>query len=342
MSRALAHRRIRTIALPLLALLAVPMSSRQRGAGAAEAEHTIVNVVNGLVYVDYGTRDGVAAGQKLEVVGIGIIRLEMCGEVICRAKIPSKLEGVLARGMRVRPIGADTTPTETAPAPSTTPSPSPSITPSIEPPVAAKKKKPPTSILTNYGPIETAPPTVIETSPSTETETSPSTTPTTEPTVVTKKKKKVPASFWTPPAPEPTSAPARLDYVEGLAAPHGYRVVAREHQTAVRVGWATLGIAYGLSLLSGAGAQDGGGIMLLPVLGPWLHVAGTTDANSNGRINTGVAVFEGLGQVAGVIALAVGYGTKERYYLRDDLKAQLHVTPIAGASFGGIAAFGSF
>jgi hypothetical protein len=76
-------------------------------ARAADDDHVVNNVVNGYVYVSIGSRDGVAAGDHLEIVGdggvaVGVLELDLCGEVICRAPLAKGLVGKVARGMLVR------------------------------------------------------------------------------------------------------------------------------------------------------------------------------------------------------------------------------------------------
>jgi hypothetical protein len=111
--------RIRAIAASALTLVATVASS----AIAAEDDHIVTTVANGLVYVSLGMRDGAAVGAKVEIVGVGTILLEVCGEVICRAKLPATLAGKIVRGQVVRLIVA----------PSANPKPEPKPEPTIEP-----------------------------------------------------------------------------------------------------------------------------------------------------------------------------------------------------------------
>jgi len=98
----------------------------------------VINVSNGYVYVNLGTRDGVAAGERVEIVGddgvaIGFLELDLCGEVICRAPLATGLTGgKIVRGMVARVAR----PTEGAP-PSEEPDPKP------EPVVPIKTPEPP-------------------------------------------------------------------------------------------------------------------------------------------------------------------------------------------------------
>jgi hypothetical protein len=75
-------------------------------AHAADDEHVVINVVNGYVYVSLGTRDGAAEGYRLELlegeVAIGVLALDLCGEVVCRAPLVKGL--TVVRGMPVRVV----------------------------------------------------------------------------------------------------------------------------------------------------------------------------------------------------------------------------------------------
>ncbi|MGZ5966191.1 MAG: hypothetical protein ACXWP4_00890 [Polyangiales bacterium] len=85
------------LSLPLLASLAM----------AQDDEHVVTNIVNGLVYVSLGTRDGAAIGNEIEVIApngavVGVLVLSGCGEVTCKAPLKTELAGKIVRGERVR------------------------------------------------------------------------------------------------------------------------------------------------------------------------------------------------------------------------------------------------
>lgn len=76
-------------------------------ARADDGDHPVINVVNGYVYVSLGGRDGARDGDRIEIVGsngvaVAVLELDLCGEVICRAPLPSGLAGTIARGMPAR------------------------------------------------------------------------------------------------------------------------------------------------------------------------------------------------------------------------------------------------
>src|SRR4051794_5298868 len=80
-------------------------------ARASPAELAIVRVDEGLAYVNIGSRDGVAAGQALEVVEraapnesfhLGWIVLESVGEGLSMARVPDDLRAHVKQGTVVR------------------------------------------------------------------------------------------------------------------------------------------------------------------------------------------------------------------------------------------------
>jgi hypothetical protein len=82
-------------------------------AARAEEEHAVTNVANEAVYFDLGERDGVHAGSSVEVLAadgvvVAVLKTNLCGEVICRAPLPTALAGRIQKGMRVWPAGAAT------------------------------------------------------------------------------------------------------------------------------------------------------------------------------------------------------------------------------------------
>jgi hypothetical protein len=94
------------------------------GVSRADDNHEVINVVNNLVYVSLGTRDGAEVGDEIEVLSngapLGKIELDLCGEVICRGKLPKSLSTKVLRGMPVRLVDSGPSP---APGPSPVPAP---------------------------------------------------------------------------------------------------------------------------------------------------------------------------------------------------------------------------
>lgn len=91
-------------------------------------DHVVINIVNGYVYVSLGTRDGAAEGDRLELLdddaAFGVLELDLCGEVICRAPLGKALAGRVMRGMSVRlPKKAKPTKAKAEPAPVAKPKP---------------------------------------------------------------------------------------------------------------------------------------------------------------------------------------------------------------------------
>jgi len=96
------------------AILSIISCVAASSARADDSDHVVINVVNGYVYVSVGTRDGAAEGDRLEVldggVPIGVLGLDLCGEVICRAPLGKALAGRVTRGMAVRVAKSTTIP----------------------------------------------------------------------------------------------------------------------------------------------------------------------------------------------------------------------------------------
>jgi hypothetical protein len=117
----------RTIA----AVLGVLSCTAAAAAAADDNDHVVINVVNGYVYVSLGTRDGASEGDRLELlegdVAVGVLALDLCGEVICRAPLAKGVEGHVARGMHVRVVKSKVTPRPVAEPKATQPAPPPKV-----------------------------------------------------------------------------------------------------------------------------------------------------------------------------------------------------------------------
>lgn len=326
-----------------LALVLAPRGS------AADDEPIVTNVVNGLVYVSVGTRDGAAVGDQVTVLrddgaAVGTIEFDLCGEVICRAKLPSALAGKIVRGMRVR-VRAEQAPAIVAPAPTAaqTPGPAPKAAGEPSPKAAGEPSE------ASEAPAPIAP----DTAPA--------------PPPVPKKKKPKPAP---PPAAAPSVPPPQLNpptlgdvlggaptsaipeerSYEGGPVPPGYRVDRRSNDGLVRWGWIGLGVSYGLGAIVGLGADNGGGWMALPVIGPWAYLAARENSepvgpygssSSSSDDNTAGVVMIGLGQGISTLLLVIGYaGTKT--LVPKGAPVAMTVTPVVTRStygFGVAAAF---
>jgi len=304
--------RVRDLLFPAVGLLfAVPIAS------ATPDEHIVVNVVNDFVYVDLGSRDGVTAGDRVELLGVGSIELDLCGEVICRAPVPTLLKGKVKKGMKVRVAGTTAAlPSVSTVIPDVSETPEPST---IEP---APKKKPPAKS--------------ASVSPSAS-------------------------------SPEPETL-ARLPYRKGSTAPPGYRLVSKHSDTTTTVGWTILSVSYGFAVLDAALTNDSAKPsafasdrvissrwLYLPVFGPWilLGIADEHKCTPTGltyptfrcegrKISDTFLVVDGLAQAVGALTIVVGYLMRDTFYLRNDIKAQVHVAPFVSANVSGLAITGTF
>jgi len=303
--------RLRRFVLPLC--IALPLASLLLGHVRADDDHTVINVVNDLVYVDLGTRDGALVGKAIEVIGGGKIKLDMCGEAVCRGKLPLGLKGSILKGMRVRLIA----PPSTTPTATTVEVPSSATSePSTQPSTSATEHEPP-------------PP---------------------EPTTPPKKKKKAPKYEVYPveKIEAPRELPPKLPYTEGSKAPDGYRRVTKSDGTLKALGWTTMGISFGLAVL--VGGLDNLALAV-PVLGPWIRLAtpeyscsgGGYSYNCSGRKeSTTFLVADGIAQAGGLALLIAGYSTHHHYYLRNDIKEGVMLVPMIGPSTYALGIVGSF
>lgn len=288
-------------------------------ATASDEDHVVTQVINGMVYVSLGTRDGVAAGQRVEVLDeaktvVATLDLELCGEVICRAKLPPDVAGKVLRGMLVRleqqapPAGSSapvpppiSTAAPVVPAPSESASASESAEPAPPPPpVPIKKKKPQHKLYTGL---------TLD-------------------------------SVLTPYAP-PAMGPTELPYRNGPA-PAGYRLVDRPNTALVKTGWWMFGISYGLGALLALGGGRDSSLMLIPALGPWIYAVsdhGTSSGYSSSNDNAAPAVACGLGQGIGILLLGIGYAGNNKKFVRDDVKVS--VAPIVTRDTWGLGVAGT-
>ncbi len=325
---------------------ALALASTVSGARASQsdsASHVVVNVVNGLVYMSLGTKDGAAVGDRVEVIrpdGIvaGVLELDLCGEMLCRARLPAALAGKITPGLEVRgrvaapsapsakPAAPIVAPPKPAPAPSSSPSPAPSAAPapSID------------TTLDDAQPVPTEQP-----------------TPAAKPKKPAKPKPLPPQTSPLPPNPvgtvteAPVERPDRLPWTAGKPIPEGYVLVRRSDDTLVRAGWVMLGISYGVSVLCALADKEHGSVLLLPLAGPFVYAAlpetretiGSYSYTQRKEIGTGVALALGAGQVAGAAMLFFGYRGQQQLWRKD---LALHVAPVLTPGFAGLAAFATF
>ena len=221
--------------LVALALLAASSDARAD-------DHVVINVVNRLVYVSLGTRDGASVGDEIDVMAEGVvlgkIELDLCGEVICRGKLPNSLATKVLRGMSVRVSPAPAGPAPKGP---------------------ALKGPAPT------GPVPTDP---VPTGP--------------EPIQPKASQTKRALPIVKPATKQYTFAdddrPARMPYRTPI--PLGYRVERQRISAAVTIGWIGLSVTYGISFLTGLNGRNDSAL-LLPVIGPFLHAATNNSSDSD-------------------------------------------------------------
>ncbi len=117
-----------------------------------------------------------------------------------------------------------------------------------------------------------------------------------------------------------------LPYEEGDPIPEGYKLTTKSYNGLLIAGGVTFGVLYGLSAAVGIAAMaegdDGGGMLLIPVAGPFI-AAGTLDSQNDFK---GPGVVAGLGQAAGLTLLTLGL-VLDKQVLR-----RLPVTPAAAIS----------
>jgi len=307
-------------------------------AAAADDDHVVTNVVNGVVYVSLGTRDGALAGRRIEVLDqsknvVARLDLELCGEVICRAKLPPELAGKILRGMEVRfppsPVaGSASPPATSAPTPVT---PAPPSSSEHEPSGSAPEPPAPAPSTSSSGEEWSEPPAAD----------------------IPKKKPKRPqhvvvTGLTLESVLSPYANPTNADATGGVApiekrysggpVPAGYRVVDKSSPGVVKTGWWLFGISYGLSAIGGLGG-DKASLLLLPGLGPWLYLASKPKSLSSDDTDA-LLVLLGLGQDVGLLVLGIGYAPSKTL-VKQDTGVSLRVSPILGRDTYGLGITGT-
>lgn len=150
--------------------------------------------------------------------------------------------------------------------------------------------------------------------------------------------------------------PAELPYEDDEPIPPGYRVVERKRRGLIIAGGVVTGVAWSLSATGAVAAdyEDNSGLLLIPVLGPWLMLASpgakdecTREPGSDVEFCEdkaglrGVLVFDGITQVAGATMLIVGLFVPSKRLVRD--YETMKVVPMRlGRDGHGLGVVGTF
>lgn len=140
------------------------------------------------------------------------------------------------------------------------------------------------------------------------------------------------------PADEP---PDELPFTEGNPAPRGYRLERRPDDRMLVLGFGTVGVAYTLGLLVGAGDKFAypEGWLILPIGGPWVALAERRDAGFLDLGGIGYAL-DGALQVAGSVAVIAAYTAPRTLWVREHA---LSIRPLTiGQRSYGLALGGAF
>ena len=153
--------------------------------------------------------------------------------------------------------------------------------------------------------------------------------------------------------------PALLPYREGLPVPPGYRVEHRSANGLIAGGLVSFVTAYGAALIVGAGSgfDDGGGWLIVPVVGPLAAIGARsyhcdndpTHANkcisgAFSEVQT-IAVLsaDAVVQATGAVLFLAGLGSGRDELVRTDLQTGLRVTPrVVGSTGFGLGFDGRF
>ncbi|MEP7050206.1 MAG: hypothetical protein ABJB12_07635 [Pseudomonadota bacterium] len=153
--------------------------------------------------------------------------------------------------------------------------------------------------------------------------------------------------------------PPLLPYREGLPVPPGYRVEHRSANGLLAAGLASFLTAYSAALLAGAGSgfDDGGGWLIVPVVGPLATIGARsyhcdndpTRANkcisgAFSQVQT-IAVLsaDAVVQATGAVLFLAGLGSGRDELVRNDLQVGVRLTPrVVGATGFGVGFDGRF
>ena len=145
------------------------------------------------------------------------------------------------------------------------------------------------------------------------------------------------------------SGPEEIDdFDKNRPIPDGYTAVQRPRKGLLIGGSVTLGVVYGISLLSAAIGEDlkGDGKndaapMAIPVAGPFLTMANTDSATL--KVFLGAM---GAAQLAGAVMLYYGLTTKKTVLVRNDVVGGLQISPMvaggANSDASGLVLSGRF
>lgn len=147
-----------------------------------------------------------------------------------------------------------------------------------------------------------------------------------------------------------------LPYEEGDPIPPGYRVVKQIRRGLVIAGSITTGVpwALGVAAASSEDFKDNTGLLLIPVLGPWILLATDTardqDCTTAGSTSVctdsksalrGVLVFDGLVQTAGATMFFAGMLIPRLRLVRRDVVVSVVPTTLGHGDYG-LSAVGRF
>jgi hypothetical protein len=134
-----------------------------------------------------------------------------------------------------------------------------------------------------------------------------------------------------------------LPYEDGEPIPPGYRLVQRRRRGLIIAGSIVTGVPWvlGVSAATAADFGDHSGLLVVPVLGPWLMLA-TDDLRGTSKAGErGLLVFDGLAQAAGGAMFLAGMFVPRVRLVRTDVVVS--VVPLElGHGAHGLGAVGRF
>lgn len=136
-----------------------------------------------------------------------------------------------------------------------------------------------------------------------------------------------------------------LPYEDGDPIPPGYRLRKQRRRGLIIAGSIVTGVPWvlGVTAATAANFGDNSGLLLLPVLGPWLML-GTNDVRRSGgdrAAERGVLVFDGLMQAGGAAMFLAGMFVPRVRLVRSDIV--VGVAPLElGRGAHGVGAVGTF
>ncbi|HTQ02206.1 MAG TPA: hypothetical protein VMI54_00065 [Polyangiaceae bacterium] len=135
-----------------------------------------------------------------------------------------------------------------------------------------------------------------------------------------------------------------LPYEDGDPVPPGYRLLHQRRRGLIIAGSIVTGVpwALGLTVATSANFGDNSGLLVVPVLGPWLMLATNPVREDNGKAGErGVLVLDGLMQGAGAAMFFAGMFVPRVRLVRSDVVVS--VVPLElGHGAHGLGAVGTF